>query len=55
MDSKSLFIAGSMPFILLGAIHILYTLIDIRTPRKLAPFKDEVRLAMLGVYLRGTA
>ena len=54
MDSKSLFIAGSVPFILLGAIHIIYTLVDIRTPRKLAPFKDEVRLAMLGSTLKLT-
>ena len=54
MDSKSLFIAGSLPFILLGALHIVYTLVDIRTPRKLAPFKDEVRLAMLGCTLKMT-
>jgi len=51
MDGKSLFIAGTMPFIILGAIHIIYTMIDIRTPRKLAPYKDEVRLSMLGSTL----
>jgi hypothetical protein len=54
MESKSLFIAGTMPFIILGAIHIVYTLIDIRTPWKLAPYKDEVRISMLDSTLKLT-
>jgi hypothetical protein len=37
---------GTLPFILLGAIHIIYTLIDIKTPRKLVPFDDKVRILM---------
>ncbi len=54
MESKFLFIAGSVPFILLGAVHIIYTLIDIKTPRKLVPYDDNVRMLMLNSTLRLT-
>src|SRR4051812_41889359 len=46
MVSRTMFIMGTLPFILLGAIHIIYTLIDIKTPRKLVPFDDNVRILM---------
>ena len=46
MVSRTIFIMGTLPFILLGAIHIIYTLIDIKTPRKLVPFDDKVRILM---------
>ena len=46
MEAKYLFILGTLPFILLGAVHIVYSLMDVRTPRKLTPYDDSVRLAM---------
>ena len=54
MVSRSIFIIGTLPFILLGAIHIIYTLIDIRTPGKLVPFDDNVRILMLKSTLKLT-
>lgn len=54
MGTKSFFIAGAMPFIILGALHIIYTLIDIRIPSRFAPYKDEVRLSMLSSTLMVT-
>ncbi len=54
MGTQSFFIAGTLPFILLGALHIIYTLIDIRMPTRFAPYKDEVRLSMLGSTLMVT-
>jgi len=47
MTAKYIFIFGTVPFMILGAIHILYTLMDMRAPRKLTPHDDSVRLAML--------
>ena len=46
MVNRAIFIIGTLPFILLGAIHIIYILIDIKTPRKLVPFDDGVRILM---------
>ena len=46
MEAKYLFILGTLPFILLGAVHIVYSLMDVRRPRKLTPYDDSVRLAM---------
>ena len=46
MEAKYVFILGTMPFIVLGAIHIIYTLMDIRVPRKLTPYDDSVRVSM---------
>jgi hypothetical protein len=54
MGTQSFFIAGTLPFILLGAMHIIYTLIDIRLPSRFAPYKDEVRLSMLSSTLMVT-
>lgn len=51
MEAKYLFILGTLPFILLGAVHIAYILMDIQTPRKLTPYDDSVRLAMQGSSL----
>jgi hypothetical protein len=44
--AKYVFILGTVPFILLGAIHIIYSLMDIRAPKKLTPYEDSVRVAM---------
>lgn len=46
MEAKYFFIFGAVPFILLGAIHILYSLRDVWTPRKLTPYDDSVRVSM---------
>ncbi|TSA14298.1 MAG: hypothetical protein D4R74_08525 [Betaproteobacteria bacterium] len=46
LEAKYVFILGTVPFILLGAIHIIYTLMDIRAPRKLTPYDDSVRVSM---------
>ncbi len=46
MEAKYLFIFGTVPFILLGAIHILYSVRDVWTPRKLTPYDDSVRVVM---------
>ena len=44
--AKFFFIAGTIPFIVLGLVHWLYTFMDMSTPRKLTPRDDAVRLAM---------
>jgi hypothetical protein len=44
--AKVFFIAGTIPFIVLGLVHWLYTFMDMTSPRKLAPRDDAVRLAM---------
>ena len=44
--AKFFFIAGTIPFIVLGLVHWLYTYMDMSTPRKLTPRDDAVRLAM---------
>lgn len=46
MEAKYFFILGTVPFILLGAIHILYSLRDAWTPKKLTPYDDSVRVSM---------
>ena len=46
MQARYFFILGALPFILLGAAHILLSLRDARTPRKLTPYDDSVRIAM---------
>lgn len=52
--AKILFIAGTLPFLVLGLIHWLYTFMDMRAPRKLSPRDDAVRTAMEGTTLRLT-
>lgn len=44
--AKIFFIAGTVPFIVLGALHWLYTFMDMRKARKLTPRDDVVRIAM---------
>jgi hypothetical protein len=44
--AKYLFIAGTLPFILLGTMHWVYTFMDMKRPRKFAPRDDVARLAM---------
>ena len=46
MEAKYLFILGTVPFILLGAIHILYSVRDTWSPKKLTPYDDSVRVSM---------
>lgn len=46
MVAKYAFILGTLPFMLLGTVHIIYTLIDVHTPKRLTPFDDSVRVAM---------
>ena len=46
MEAKYLFILGTLPFILLGAIHILYSVQDAWSPKKLTPYDDSVRVSM---------
>ncbi|MBL8645581.1 MAG: hypothetical protein JNK21_16735 [Rhodospirillaceae bacterium] len=52
--AKGLFIAGTVPFILLGTLHWIYTFMDMKTPRKLAPRDDAVRIGMQATTLRLT-
>lgn len=46
MLAKSLFLLGCLPFFILGALHTFYTIADIRTPKKLVPYKPEVIAVM---------
>lgn len=46
MEAKHFFILGAVPFVLLGAIHILYSLRDVWSPKKLTPYDESVRLSM---------
>jgi hypothetical protein len=46
VEAKYLFVLGAVPFILLGAVHILYSLRDVWTPKKLTPYDDSVRVSM---------
>jgi len=52
--AKVFFIAGTLPFIVLGLAHWLYTFMDMVRPRKLTPRDDAVRIAMEGTSLRLT-
>ena len=54
MEANYLFVVGAVPFILLGAIHILYSLRDAWTPSKLTPYDDAVRVSMEKSTLRLT-
>jgi hypothetical protein len=44
--AKILFLFGCFPFLVLGAVHITYTLFDIRAPRKFVPYRSELIEAM---------
>jgi hypothetical protein len=46
LEAKYVFIIGTVPFILLGAIHILYSVRDAWSPKKLTPYDDSVRVSM---------
>ena len=52
--AKIFFIAGTVPFIVLGLVHWLYTFMDMSRPRKLTPRDDAVRIAMEGTTPRLT-
>lgn len=56
--SAWLYIAGAAPFILLGGLHVLYTVLDEFSPRRLAP-KDKgvvtaMRMSPLGLTSQTT-
>ena len=51
MLTKYLFIAGCIPFLVLGALHTLYTIADTFHPKKLVPYKPEVAAAMKATTL----
>lgn len=42
MLTKYLYIAGCIPFLVLGALHTLYTIADIYNPRRIIPSKAGV-------------
>ncbi|HEX8962050.1 MAG TPA: hypothetical protein VF801_03515 [Rhodocyclaceae bacterium] len=46
MLAKSLFLFGCLPFFVLGALHTIYTIADIRVPKKLVPHDPEVAAMM---------
>ncbi len=52
--AKYLFIAGTIPFIVLGAIHWIYTFMDMKSPRKFAPRDAATLTAMQNTSMRLT-
>ncbi|MFM4702542.1 LIC_13387 family protein [Aeromonas bivalvium] len=42
MITKYLYIAGCIPFLVLGILHTAYTITDIFTPKKLIPYQSDV-------------
>ncbi len=42
MLTKYLYIAGCMPFLLLGLLHTAYTIADTYNPKRLIPYKSGV-------------
>lgn len=50
--SQTFFVLGSIPFIVLGFAHGVYTWIERTRPFKLTPHKPEVREAMKGSTLK---
>lgn len=51
---QTLFIAGTLPFILLGALHTLYSLLDTIHPRRIVPRDAELIARMQASALRLT-
>ena len=53
MTAKIFIIIGSLPFIVLGLLHVIYTLQDISEPKKLAPrdagLIDAMKASPLGL------
>lgn len=50
--SRILLLAGGAVFVLLGALHALYTVADERRPRRIVPEDPSVREAMVGTGVR---
>lgn len=44
--AKNLFLLGCLPFLMLGTMHAIYSLLDIRQPRKFVPYNSELIEAM---------
>ena len=42
MLTKYLYIAGCIPFLVLGILHTVYTIADTHSPKKLIPYKSGV-------------
>lgn len=42
MLTKYLYIAGCIPFLVLGLLHMVYTIADSYSPRRLVPYKSGV-------------
>lgn len=47
-------VASGGIYVVLGFLHLVYTLLDIRRPRRFAPANDAVRTAMQGTTIRLT-
>ncbi|MEO8146739.1 MAG: hypothetical protein ABI723_03825 [Bacteroidia bacterium] len=52
--SQLLFIAGTIPFMYLGMVHVIIALKDIKDPRAFTPINDNVRKQMMVSPLRFT-
>src|SRR4051812_46547321 len=52
--AEAFFIAGTIPFILAGALHAAYALIDMARPTYFTPRNRSVRAAMEGTGVRIT-
>lgn len=48
----TLLITGGAVFLLLGSVHAIYTLLDLRSPRRLVPADPAVAQAMANTSLR---
>ena len=44
---RYLFVAGAVPFLLLGLLHIVYSILDERKPRRIVPRDPELAERML--------
>lgn len=52
--AQTYFILGAVPFVILGALHLLYSLFDVVRPRRIVPADPAVIAAMRGSALRIT-
>jgi len=55
MIAQTLFILGSVPLILLGALHLVFTLRDHKSPRYIVPRSDDLIQQMQAEPLRLTS
>ena len=50
--AQAWFVAGTIPLIVAGAVHVLYALVDTVAPRYFAPVESSVKPAMEGTTIR---